>query len=81
MRIAAASHCSSLMSNSLAIDFVFSDSGVAIRMVGRLISVAITASIPVGERKRRDVGWLLGSSSVGLEHPGEFFYPFPFSEV
>ena len=44
--IAAASRCSSLMSNSLDIDFAFSYSGVVVRMVGRLISVGITASIP-----------------------------------
>ena len=33
-------------SNSLAIDSVFSDSGVAVRMVGKPISMGITASIP-----------------------------------
>ena len=41
-----ASHSSSLMSNSLAIDSAFSDLGVAVRMVGRPISVGITASVP-----------------------------------
>ena len=46
MQIAAASCYSSLMSNSLVIDSAFSDSGVAVRMVGRPISVGITASIP-----------------------------------
>ena len=46
MQIATTSCCSSLMSNSRAIDSAFSDSGVAVRMVGRLISVGITASIP-----------------------------------
>ena len=46
MRIAAASRCSSLMSNSLATDSAFSDSGVVVRIVGRPISVGITAFIP-----------------------------------
>ena len=36
---------SSLMSNSLAIDSAFSNSGVVVRMVGRPISAGITASI------------------------------------
>ena len=46
MLIVAASRSSSLTSNSLAIDSIFSDSSVAVRMVGRPISVGITASIP-----------------------------------
>ena len=46
VRIAAASRCSSLMSNSLIIDSAFPDSGVSVRMVGRPISVGMTASIP-----------------------------------
>ena len=46
MLIAAASRYSSLMSNSLAIDSAFSNSGIVVRMVGRPISVGITTSIP-----------------------------------
>ena len=51
MRIVAASRRSSLTSNSLVIDFAFSDSGVAVQMVGRPISVGITASIPLVSAK------------------------------
>ena len=46
MRIAVTSRSLSLTSNSLVIDFAFSDLGVAIRMVGSPISVGIMASIP-----------------------------------
>ena len=42
----AASRSSSLVSNSLTTDHVFSDSGAAVRMVGRSISVGTAASIP-----------------------------------
>ena len=44
--MAAASHSSSLVSISLTTDPTFSDSGVVVRIVGRPISVGITASIP-----------------------------------
>ena len=79
MQIDAASRNSSLTSNSLAIDSAFSDSGVAIWMVGRPILVGITASIPKEQNER--CGWLSGSGSVGPEHHEEFFYTFPFSGV
>ena len=51
MRIDASSCSSSLMSNSLAIDSTFSDSGVVVRMVGRPILVGITASVPLVSAK------------------------------
>ena len=44
--MAAASRSSPLVSNSLTTDPVFSDSGAAVRMVGRPNSVGTTASIP-----------------------------------
>ena len=44
--MAAASRSLSLVSNSLTTDPAFSDSGVAVRMVGRPISVGTTASTP-----------------------------------
>ena len=44
--MAAASHSSSLVSNSLTTDPAVSDSIAAVRMVGRPISVGTIASIP-----------------------------------
>ena len=44
--MATASRNSSLVSNSLTTDPAFSDSGAAVRMVGRPISVGTAASIP-----------------------------------
>ena len=56
MRIVMVSHSSSLTFNSLAIDSAFSDSGIAVRMVGRPNFGGDNGFHPISECKRRDAG-------------------------